>query len=69
VDGRTLTVRAERGPVKGTPQELYLTFPGVSFVADPGAPPVAVDSPAGRAALRHRRWTLDVAAGAIIVDL
>jgi hypothetical protein len=64
---RTLTVRTGRAPDGGEAWPLYLTFPGVSAVAEAGAPPVALHSAAGRAAIRGRRWTLDLDRGVIRV--
>ena len=63
----TLTVHSVAEPAAGSRLPVLLTFPGVSFVPRPGAAPVALDAPAGRAALRGTRWTLAVAEGAIIV--
>jgi hypothetical protein len=64
---KTLTVRTGKAPAGGDAWPLYLTFPGVSTVAAPGAPPVALHTPAGRAAIRGRRWTLDVDRGVVRV--
>lgn len=59
--GRPVRALAERWP-------LLLTFPGVSFVAMEGSGPVLLHAPAGRAAVRGTRWTLDLNSGAIIVE-
>jgi hypothetical protein len=70
LNGRTLTVRsveAQTAPPLEK-RELFLTFPGISFVVQPGQPPVTLHSVAGRAALRGLRWTLDVPAGAIFIE-
>lgn len=69
--GGTLTVRSsEPPPVVGASQRrlLFLTFPGVSYLARDGEGAVALHTPAGRAGLRGLRWTLDVSAGAILVE-
>ena len=44
---------------------LLLGFPGVRIVPRPGAPPVPLESAAGRAALRGTRWTLDLRRGIV----
>lgn len=64
---RTLTVRTGRAPEGGEAWPLLLAFPGVSVVVEPGLPPVALHAPAGRAAIRGRRWTLDLDRGVIRV--
>ena len=46
---KTLTVRTGKAPAGGDAWPLYLTFPGVSTVAAPGAPPVALHTQIGRA--------------------
>jgi hypothetical protein len=69
-NARTLTVRSVESPV-APPLErrhIYLTFPGISFVVQPGQAPVTLHSVGGRAALRGLRWTLDVPAGAIFIE-
>jgi hypothetical protein len=66
-DARRLVVHAAPYAAPGARLPLLLTFPGVTFVAREGTAPVALDTPAGHAALRGTRWTLDVAAGAIVV--
>jgi hypothetical protein len=45
---------------------ILLAFPGVKFVVRTRQPPVAIESAAGRAALRGTPWTLDVRRGAIV---
>lgn len=64
---RTLTVRSTAGAPPGDTLPVLLAFPGVRFVATEGRAPVPLHEVAGRAALRGRTWTLDVAAGAIVV--
>lgn len=44
---------------------MLLGFPGVRLVPRPGDAPVVITSPAGRAALRGRVWTVDVRRGVI----
>jgi hypothetical protein len=67
----TLTVRSSdpspRVP-EGFRRLIYLTFPGVSYLARDGEGAVALHTPAGRAGVRNTRWTLDVAAGAILIE-
>ncbi len=64
----TFTVRAQPYKPAGELLPLMLTFPGVSFVAGDATAPVALHEPAGRAALRGTRWTLDVTGGAIVIE-
>lgn len=67
----TLTVRSsEPSPDVGVQQRrlIYLTFPGVSYLARDGEAAVALHAPAGRAGVRGTRWTLDLAAGAILIE-
>lgn len=66
-DARTLTVHSSPYAAVGQRLPILLTFPGVTFVATDGQGPVGVHTSAGHAALRGARWTLEVAAGAIIV--
>jgi hypothetical protein len=54
-------------PPAGAQLPLLLGFPGIRIVPRRGEPPVALESPAGRSALRGTRWTFDVRRGAIIV--
>lgn len=63
-----LVVRSAVAEVSGQRLPLLLTFPGVTFVAREGEAPVGLHTAAGRAALRGRRWTLDLAGGAIVVE-
>lgn len=65
---RTLTVRSTTSRAPGDLLPLLLRFPGVSFVAAEGQPPVLLHTPAGRSAVRGVRWTLDVARGGIVVE-
>lgn len=71
-DARTLTVHGAPyeagGTPRGTPLPVLLTFPGVTFVARDGTAPVGLDTPAGHAALRGTRWTLDVPRGVVVVE-
>jgi hypothetical protein len=66
---RRLTLRT-RPPEKprGVEMPVLLTFPGVRIVAREGQAPVALETAAGRAALRGARWTFDLRHGALIVD-
>lgn len=73
VDARagTVTLRRsgrvdERQNVTGLP--LVLGFPGVRLAIRRGGPLVLGTSPAGRAALRGRPWTIDLRRGMIWVD-
>lgn len=70
VDGRAglVTLRrsgrmAERAGAAALP--MLLGFPGVRVVPRAGDAPVTIASPAGRAALRGRVWTVDVRRGVI----
>lgn len=45
-----------------------LTFPGLLLVPEVGRPPVAIDSPQGRALLRGTRWQIDTRAATVRVD-
>jgi hypothetical protein len=65
---RQLTLRRRVTPQSGESLPILLSFPGVKFVSRAGQPPVAVESAAGRAALRGARWTLDVRHGAIVTQ-
>lgn len=67
----TLTVRStEPSPTVAESQRrlILLGFPGVSYLARDGEGAVALHTPAGRAGLRGMRWTLDVSAGAILIE-
>jgi hypothetical protein len=73
VDGRagTVTLRragrvAERPGATGVP--FVLGFPGVRLAVRAGETPVPMASPAGRAALRGRPWTVDLRRGVIWSD-
>jgi hypothetical protein len=63
-----LTLRQRAVAPSGDPLPILLSFPGVRIVARAGQPPVAIESAAGRAALRGARWTFDVRHGAIVVQ-
>jgi hypothetical protein len=65
---RTLTVRSSDAAPTGDARPFLLTFPGLTFVAREGQPPVPLNGNAGRSALRGRRWTLDLASGAIVIE-
>ena len=62
-----LTLRQHPAQQQGDLLPVVLGFPGVSFVAHPGQPLVAMGSAAGRSALRGSRWTFDLRRGAIVV--
>lgn len=73
VDARagTVTLRrsgrvAEREGATGLP--VVLGFPGVRLAIRRGEPLAIIASPAGRAALRGRPWTVDLRRGMIWVD-
>jgi hypothetical protein len=73
VDGRagTVTLRragrvAERPGATSVP--FVLGFPGVRLAVRAGETPVPMTSPAGRAALRGRPWTVDLRRGVIWSD-
>ena len=61
-----LTLRQHAIAPSGDPLPILLSFPGMRFVARAGQSPVAMESAAGRAALRGTRWTFDVRHGAIV---
>jgi hypothetical protein len=79
VDPIARTLRLRAPPERSTPQAprlvppepagealpLLFGFPGVRIVARVGSAPIALESAAGRAALRGARWTLDPVRGAI----
>jgi hypothetical protein len=67
---KTLTLHSASSaptPAPGEALPILLMFPGVRMVARSGEPPVAMESPAARAALRGTRWTFDVRRGAVVV--
>lgn len=64
---RSLTLRQRAVEQPGELLPILLSFPGVRIVARTGQPPVAMESPAGRAALRGSPWTLDIRRGAIVL--
>lgn len=72
VDARAGTVTLRRaGRVaerEGVRVPMLLTFPGVQLVVRIGERSVGIASPAGRAALRGRMWTVDVRRGVIWLD-
>jgi hypothetical protein len=61
-----LTLRSHATVVPGDAIPFLLGFPGVRIVARTGQPPMAIESAAGRAALRGARWTFDLRRGAIV---
>jgi len=66
---RRLTLHASaKEPARGEALAILLGFPGVRLVARPGQSPVALESAAGRAALRGARWTFDLRRGAVVVE-
>ena len=62
---RTLTLRRRFAARTGESLPMLLGFPGVRFVPRAGQSPVAMESAAGRSALRGTRWTFDVKRGAL----
>ena len=64
--GHRLTLRRHNVVVAGEPLPFLLGFPGVRVLPRTGQPPVALESAAGRAALRGARWTFDLKRGAIV---
>jgi len=70
VDGRAGTVTLRRAgrvsaPSAGDSVPVVLGFPGVRIAARSGEALVPIASPAGRAALRGHRWTVDLRRGVI----
>jgi hypothetical protein len=63
----TLTLHQHPVQPPGELLPVMLGFPGVKLVARPGQPLVAMESAAGRAALRGSRWTFDLHRGAIVI--
>lgn len=63
----TLGRRAPSG-AGGTQVPWLLGFPGLQLVPRVGAPPVRIESAAGRALLRGTRWQLDVRQATIRVE-
>jgi hypothetical protein len=66
--GHLLTLRQHPVQPAGEQLPILLSFPGVRVVARAGDPPVAIESAAGRAALRGARWTFDLRRGAIVLQ-
>jgi hypothetical protein len=62
-----MTLRQRAAPASGDPLPILLSFPGVRIVARAGQAPVAIESAAGRAAVRGTPWTFDVRRGAIVL--
>lgn len=65
---QVLTLRQHAPPPRGDALPVLLSFPGVRVVVRAGQAPAAMESPAGRAALRGSRWTFDLAHGAIVLE-
>jgi hypothetical protein len=74
VDARAGTVtlrrngRVDEPPLGAEGMSFLLAFPGVRLVPRAGEAPVPIASPAGRAALRGQRWTMDLRRGVIWTD-
>jgi hypothetical protein len=64
--GRHLTLRQHNVVIAGETIPILLGFPGLRLVPRAGQAPVAIESAAGRAALRGAPWTLDLKRGAIV---
>jgi hypothetical protein len=65
---RRLTLRgAMPQPPAGGQVPFLLGFPGVRIVPRRGEAPIALESPAGRSALRGAPWTFDTRRGVIVV--
>lgn len=62
-----LSMRLNPVQPQGDALPFLLGFPGVRLAARAGEPPAAMESAAGRAALRGSRWTFDLRRGAIVV--
>jgi hypothetical protein len=63
-----LVVRSEAKEIPGKALPVLLSFPGLTFVAREGDAPVSLHTVSGRSVLRGLRWTLDMSAGAIIIE-
>lgn len=73
VDTKAATVTLHRAgrviePPGAAGIPFLLGFPGVSLALRPGEAPVPIVSPAGRAALRGKRWTVDLHRGVLWVE-
>ncbi len=73
VDARAGTVTLRRAgrvaePLDAAGIPFLLGFPGVRLGLRAGEPPAPITSPAGRAALRGRPWTVDMRRGVIWSD-
>jgi hypothetical protein len=64
--GRHLTLRRQYSAIAGETVPILIGFPGFRLIPRAGQPPVAIESAAGRAALRGAPWTLDLKRGAIV---
>ncbi|MFI5311456.1 MAG: tetratricopeptide repeat protein [Gemmatimonadales bacterium] len=64
---RLTLLPATAGAAGGEQVPFLLGFPGVRIVPRAGEPPVALESPAGRAAVRRTRWTFDLRRGALVL--
>lgn len=68
-DERAGTLTLGRRAAGGVSQIPWLlTFPGLQMVPQVGEPPVRIESAAGRALLRGRRWQIDPRQATIRVD-
>jgi hypothetical protein len=63
-----LTLHQRDANSSGDPLPILLSFPGIRIVARSGQAPVAMESAAGRAALRGVRWTFNVKRGAVVAE-
>lgn len=74
VDERAQVLTLGRAPnpaaVQGRTEQVpfVLTFPGLQLVPRVGAPPIALESRAGRAYLRGSRWQVDAATATLLVE-
>jgi len=63
-----ITLRQRPTSTSGDPLPILLSFPGVRLVTRVGQAPVAIESAAGRAAVRGTRWTFDVWRGTVVTE-
>ncbi|HEV8409501.1 MAG TPA: hypothetical protein VGQ30_03265 [Gemmatimonadaceae bacterium] len=66
IGAHRLTLRRKNVAIAGDSMAVLLGFPGVRVVPRAGSAPVALESAAGRAALRGVPWTFDFKRGAIV---
>lgn len=66
----TLGQRPDPAGITGRVEQVpfVLTFPGLDLVPRVGAPPIALESRAGRAYLRGTRWQIDAATATLLVE-